>query len=287
MKKFTIFLVICCLFASMTGMQAQISAAKREQLKSTAVPKPVLNQKGTVGVGQLPVNPIVYNKATLEDPLMMVTRYDLQSNASSENRIHLFPDGTIGACAMLSHDNSFSDRGTGLNYFDGSWGTPPSSRIESSKAGWPSYAPLGPNGEIVVTHHNLDGLIIMTRENKGEGSWTEAILPGPAGAVDISWPRVVTNGPNNTYIHIICVTYSVYQGLDPYALLYYRSLDGGATWDIQHRIIEGMTSSDYLGFSADMYAWAMPVGDTLAFVFGDSWMDLAVMKSTNNGEDWE
>ncbi|MFH1936202.1 MAG: T9SS type A sorting domain-containing protein [Bacteroidota bacterium] len=270
------------------GLQAQVSSGAREQAKSFSVLKPILSQKGENGIGQMPVNPTILNKSILEDPVLMITRYDLQSNGSSENRIHLYPDGTVGAVTMMSHTDAFSDRGTGTNFYDGTaWGPPPVSRIESSKSGWPSYAPWGPNGEIVVTHHMLDGLFIMTRETKGTGAWNEAILAGPAGAVDISWPRVVTNGPNNMYVHIICLTYTSYQGLTPYALLYYRSLDGGATWDIQHRVIEGMTSADYIGFTADMYNWAQPKGDTLAFGFGDSWRDLAIMKSYNNGVDWE
>lgn len=287
MKKFTLLSVALSLLVLTSGLQAQLSSGAREQAKRHMVAKPTLNQKGEVGIGQMRVNPMISPKAVLDDPVLMITRYDEQSNASTENRIHLFPDGTVGAVSMLSHNDSYSDRGTGTNFFDGTaWGPQPSARIESTKSGWPSYAPWGPDGEIVVNHHMTAGLYVMTRATKGTGAWNESILPGPAGAVDISWPRVVTNGPDHTYIHIICLTYSVYQGLD-LALLYYRSLDGGITWDIQHRVIEGLTSSDYLGFGADTYAWAEPKGDTLAFAFCDAWMDLAIMKSYNNGDDWE
>ncbi|MBL7137939.1 MAG: T9SS type A sorting domain-containing protein [Bacteroidales bacterium] len=288
MKKITLLSVLLSFLLLTGGLQAQLSSGAREQAKRFKVEKPILNQKGENGIGQLPVNPTVVTKAVLDDPVLMITRYDLQSNASSENRIHLFTDGTVGAVTMMSHTDAFTDRGTGTNFYDGTaWGPQPSARIESSKSGWPSYAPWGPNGEIVVTHHMLDGLFIMRRATKGTGDWTEAILPGPAGAVDISWPRVVTNGPDNMYVHVIATTYTSYQGLEPYALLYYRSMDGGVTWDIQHEVIPGMTSADYLGFTADMYGWAQPRGDTLAFAFCDPWMDLAIMKSYNNGLDWE
>ncbi|MFH1160706.1 MAG: T9SS type A sorting domain-containing protein [bacterium] len=289
MKKITFCLVsITFLFVS-GSMLAQSFVAPKSHHSAYKTIKPTASQKGTNGIiGQLPFNPYSGNKGVLDDPVLMITRYDLQSNGSSENRIHLYHDGTVGAVTMMSHTDGFSDRGTGTNFFDGtSWGPQPTARIESSKSGWPSYAPWGAGGEIVVTHHMLDGLFVMTRPTKGTGPWTEFILVGPPGAVDISWPRVITNGPNNMYVHIICLTYVNYQGLTPYALLYYRSLDGGVTWDITHRIIEGMTSADYLGFTADMYNWAQPKGDTLAFAFGDSWTDLAVMKSYNNGDDWE
>jgi len=287
MKKLTLFILSICMILTTVGVQAQLSSARHEQMKNFKVIKPTLSQKGVTGIGQLPVNPAANSKSYMEE-VLMTTRYDLQSNDSPQNRIHLFDDGTIGAVAMLSHMDDFTDRGTGYNYYDGSsWGPQPSARVESSKSGWSSYAPWGANGEIVVAHHMLDGLFILTRENKGTGAWNESILVGPVGAVDISWPRVITNGPDNMYIHIICLTYTIYQNLDPYALLYYRSLDGGLTWDTEHRIIPGLTSAEYLGFTSDMYAWAEPKGDTLAFCFGDSWHDLAIMKSTNNGDDWD
>jgi len=287
MKKFTLLTVTLCLLLVAGGLQAQVTSGTRDQAGRFLVSKPTLNHKGNEPIGQMRVNPTVAPKAVLDDTILMITRYDEQTNASTENRTHLFSDGTVGAVSMLSHNDSYADRGTGTNFYDGTdWGPQPSARIESTKSGWPSYAPWGPDGEIVVDHHMTAGLYVMTRATKGTGAWNEAILPGPAGAVDISWPRVVTNGPDHTYIHIICLTYSAYQGLD-LALLYYRSLDGGATWDYQHRIIEGLTSADYLGFSADIYAWAEPKGDTLAFAFCDAWMDLAIMKSYNNGDDWE
>lgn len=240
------------------------------------------------GIGVKPANVYVSNKSVLDDPTTMMTKYDLQSNKSSQNRLYLFPDGEIGATATMSHQDggSWTDRGTGINLYNGStWGTLPTVRIENEKCGWPSYAPYGANGEIVVTHTNAAGLNVASRNTKGTGAWTQTILPGPAGAVDLSWPRTVTNGTNHTNIHIICLTYVTYDGLD-LALLYYRSLDGGQSWETQNRILDGLTSSEYLGFDADTYSWAEPHGDTLAFTIGDSWYDQILMKSTDNGDTW-
>ena len=232
--------------------------------------------------------PVPYKpKAILAEESIGQTRYDLQTNQSVQNRVYAFPDGTVGAVWTRGmSDPGFADRGTGYNYYDGTaWGAPPTARIETSKAGWPSYQPYGPNGEIVVTHHNTAGLIICKRDTKGSGAWTESILPGPTGAVDISWPRTVTSGANHDKIHIIASTYSAYQGLN-LALLYYRSLDGGLTWDQQHVVLPGMTSANYKGFAGDCYAMAQPVGDNLAFVVGDNWVDLFLMKSTDGGNTW-
>ena len=50
-------------------------------------------------------------------------------------------------------------------------------RIETDRCGWPSIAPLGENGEIVVSHYagNQDGIAINTRATKGTGDWTEVM----------------------------------------------------------------------------------------------------------------
>jgi hypothetical protein len=266
---------------------AQNFSSRHQAAVAVKMPENKVVSKTDDGIGIKPFNVYVSNKSMLDDPSTMMTKYDLSTNSSNQNRIYQFSDGKIAATGQMSHqDGGWSDRGTGYNFFDGSaWGTLPAVRIEDEKTGWPSIAPLGANGEIVVTHSMVDGLKVCTRQTKGEGAWTQAILAGPPTAVDISWPRMVTNGPNHNYVHIIALTYSAYQGLD-LALLYYRSLDGGQTWDIEHRILDGLTSSEYLGFSADVYTFAEPHGDTLAFTVGDSWTDQFIMKSTDNGDTW-
>lgn len=226
---------------------------------------------------------------TLEEFLLGNTFYDLQSNATSpSNRLHLFPDGSMAAVWTRGITQpGFGDRGTGYNYFDGtSWGPSPVVRIESHRTGWPAYAPLGLNGEINVAHHNTAGLVVSKRSTKGSGAWTETILPGPPAAVDISWPRMVTSGPDNSVVHIIASTWSAYQGLD-LALLYYRSSDAGVTWDITNSILPGMTSPDFIGVSGDTWSFAEPQGDNLAFLVADSRHDMFIMRSADGGNTWE
>ena len=290
MKKFTksaFILGLLILGSSIMGA-AQNRPLRLKRSNEAKLREVVAPSKNDEGIGVKPANEYVSDKPLLDDPITMVSKYDMQSNKSSQNRLYLYADGTIGAAATwsLQDGGSWTDRGTGYNLFNGTqWGAQPAVRIENEKCGWPSYAPLGANGEIVVTHTNAAGLNVARRNTKGTGAWTQTIIPGPAGAVDISWPRTVTNGPNHTYVHIIALTYSAYQGLN-LALLYYRSLDGGATWDKTNVILPGMTSSEYLGFSADTYAWAEPQGNTIAFTIGDSWYDQILMKSTDNGANW-
>ncbi len=288
MKKFTIISMafgLLFLGGVINGSAQHQTASPRSKFMAP-LPASKFVSKSESMIGTKPLPPLPSNKQIMDDPVTMISRYDLQTNSSDQNRIYLYPDGTIGATGMLAHLDSYTDRGTGYNYFDGtSWGPLPDIRIENEKAGWPSYAPFGATGEIVVTHANTAGLIIASCPVKGTGSWTTSILPGPPTAVDISWPRTVTNGPNHNYIHILAVTYVAYQGMTN-QLLYYRSLDGGVTWDKNNYIIPEMISTDYTNYGADIYTWAEPHGDTLAFTVGDSWMDQFIMKSTDNGTTW-
>lgn len=226
------------------------------------------------------------------------TFYDLQSSGSTQNRLHVFEDGTIGAVWTMGFDfeNYFMyDRGTGYNYYDGSfWQELPTERIEELRTGWPCYAPWGQNGEIVVSHivdpGNIDGLMLSYRSQKGEGIWSHSILehnlPGyPAG---LPYPRMITNGSNNEIIHILTGTVPGYppQGQN-HPLLYYRSLTYGQTWDIEQYIFPELDDTYYLNIPLDCYAWAKPKGNTIAFIVGNKEMDLVLMKSTNNGDTWQ
>jgi hypothetical protein len=290
MKKLLLFGLIFTL--SMAGF-AQNRALSTKEQRNFAVKKihPVQQSEKFV---KTPAAPAYKAAFPPEEEVIGNTRYDLPSNASCQNRIHVYEDGTIGATWTFGlADAAFADRGTGYNYFDGSaWGPAPTVRIESIRAGWPSYAPYGENGEMVVSHDFAAGsLIIETRDQKGTGTWTESFLEGPE-AVPISWPRAVSSGINNDVMQVLAITWPVanggpvYQGLDG-ALLYSRSTDGGATWNPQNAILEGLDANSYVGFSADMYDFATSDGDNVAFLVGDAWMDFVLMKSTDGGDSWD
>jgi hypothetical protein len=241
-----------------------------------------------------PSNTFVNSKSVLENDLGL-THYDVQSNASIQNRIFSFPDGTISGiwtCSM--QDATYSDRGTGYNYYDGSaWGTPVSTRLETSKTGWPSYAAWNGNGEIVMAHKSSTSYVTNTRPVKGTGSWTQSLMPlAPTGVPAVGWPRMITSGTTNQYIHVLGLSLPtgnppgvIYNGLDG-ALLYWRSLDGGTNWDKVGIQIPGLDSSNYSSFSGDEYAWGTPHGDTLYFAVAGPYTDAFIMKSIDNGENW-
>ncbi len=240
-----------------------------------------------------------YNNTFLdpEEETIGNSYYELQSNAACQNRIYLYPDGTIGTVWTFGLDfPSYQDRGTGYNYFDGNnWNDWPEERIESDRTGWPSYAPLGEIGEIVISHYSgadIDGLSYCTRPQKGEGDWEENIFYGPPGHEHLLWPRMVTGGQDNNIIYLIAITApvpnggTIYHGIDG-ALLYSRSIDGGLTWPQQNILFPELDSSNYKTIMGDCYAWAEPKDSIVAFIAGSCNHDLFLMKSTDYGENFE
>ncbi|MCB0806390.1 MAG: hypothetical protein KDC05_11375, partial [Bacteroidales bacterium] len=142
-------------FAISSFAQTRVSAPKH--LRDQGAPwKPAtaetmnFQNNGTI----VSTNSVDY-KTFVDEAPMGTTWYDLQSNSSNANRIYKFDDGTIGGVWTWAIDPGFSDRGTGYNYYDGStWGPAVTERIEEDRTGWPSYAPFGDNGEIVVSHYS-------------------------------------------------------------------------------------------------------------------------------------
>lgn len=147
-------------------------------------------------------------------------------------------------------------------------------------------------GRYAFSHNGVDALVFNTRDVKGTGTWVESTLVGPVGHEDLLWPRAVTNGTDNMTFHVFSTITpvnnggSIYNGMDG-ALLYNRSLDGGVTWDINNIQPPEVTSDEYLAIGGDYYTIAEPKGDILAFVVGGKWTDMFLLKSTNNGDDWE
>jgi hypothetical protein len=245
--------------------------------------------------GDKPANIYVSNKSVMDDPQVMMTNYDLMTNgAMGQSRMYYWPDGTMAATATWGQNDAttWSDRGTGYNYFDGTtWGSPPAARVESIRTGWPSIQPLGANGECIISHQSATAqLVFSKRSTKGTGTWTQSNIAAPSGASAMLWPRMITTGTDHMTIHLIALTApvanggTVYNGMDG-ALLYAKSTDGGDTW-LPWEQLNGMTTAEYLAFSGDDYGWANPRGDTICFFYSNSFMDSFIMKSNDAGTTW-
>ena len=288
MKKFLLLI----LAVSTTVLTfSQVAGLKHQAMFNTVKKAPVMQADPLPG--SKPANPYVSTDKGV-DQVVGTTWYDLQSNSSMSRRIWAYDDGTIGVVWTRGAEEgvpNFPERGTGYNYFDGtSWGPDPSARIENVRTGWPSYAPYGADGEIVCAHTLTNtGLVFSWREHKGTGDWQYFTLAGPApDNMDLTWARMITTGENHDVIHVIaCAGFNKsYEGLNE-ALVYSRSSDGGQTWDPENVILPGMSSDETSGIGGDDYAWAIPHGDTIAFVAFDGIKDGYIMKSYDAGDTWE
>ena len=281
MRKLLLFVFILGLAAVSFGQQRALPPKEYRNKMVKRAP----DQRG----GDAPANLVIpgeKSKSVLDDTEIGVTYYDSQTNRGMQERIYLHDDGTLGAVWTKAVSSS-GPRGTGYNYFDGNAWAPDGDPIDLQydTPGWPSYAPYGENGEVYTAHDYYAGTIVGIRDEKGTGEWEQSIQAGPAGAEDISYPRVTTSGPDRGIIHILSTTYSDYNG-QAAALLYARSSDGAASWEVENATFEDLGPDYYLEISADTYEWADPKGDLIAFLVGDWWVDLVLMKSYDGGDTW-
>lgn len=220
------------------------------------------------------------------------TKYDLQTNTAVQRRIVNHGNGDISAVWTYSPDNTWATRGTGYNFFDGtSWGAQPTSTVESIRTGWPNLGVAGGN-ELVIAHDPAaDQLIQNDRSTIGSGAWNETVL----SSLEVSlWTKMAVGGPGNNTVHMIGLTTPTtvtfgppgvpYNGLDG-ALLYYRSLNGGQTWDIVDLQLPMLDSVHYVGIDADAYSIDAH-GSTIAIVVADLGNGVQLWKSTDNGVNW-
>lgn len=290
MKRILLFTLVLLFTAS--SFAQRLSAPK--DLHNNYLPKDKATTETTNFTNTTKI-PAASYKVAVDEATMGITWYDLQSNSSMQNRIHWFEDGTIGGVYTFGDTpTAFSERGTGYNYFDGnSWGPMSEERIEADRTGWPAYAPYGENGELVVSHYSgaaVEGLALSYRTEKGTGDWeymTDFDLPDDEFLL---WPRMATGGVDNSVIHLLPISAptgnggTVFEGVNG-AILYSRSTDGGETWDPENVLLDDINSDYYLAIGGDTYE-IQARGDVVAFVFGDGFTDLVMMKSTDGGDTW-
>ena len=208
------------------------------------------------------------------------TSYDLNTNASAPNRILVYPDDKVSAVWTGSTNITTArpDRGTFFNSYDGAnWGPAPDTRIEEYRTGFPALINVGDH-EMFFAHDGINNLVIFKNDAVGSTNWTEdansLLLHG-------TWPRAACAEGSN-YIHLLAANDDAANEND--YMLYYRSSDGGATWDITHFRLPGIdTANGYSIMGAECYA-IRAIGSTVYIAAGENINDLAVWKSTANGD---
>ncbi len=280
MKKILLIVLALSVGFSAFAQRATVPVQLRDKAVRTEYQKPARDLPEFTVSG----NPTVKSYPDFPDETQLgTTWYDLWSNNVYGNRYHQFSDGTRAATWIFSAEAAFTDRGTGYNYYDGNaWGPQPAARIENVRTGWGSITSWGENGEIVIAH-NANNLELSRRETKGTGAWTEFNY---AGLTKPTWPKVVCSGENNQYVHVMYSSYDQAYNGQATALFYGRTTDGGDTWDPANIVLDGMGPDYYLEFQSEEYILASR-GDIVAILVADAWADMFLMKSYDNGENWE
>ena len=309
MKKTLLFIMAIALCTALTAQhKVNIANLKSVSAKSAHPYTVGAEQEAEADVVPFVSPTIMSSKAGENLTCIGETYYNLPTNSCARNLISFKPNSPYAAATWTMGGPSTPIRGTGINYYDYTtmtWDPIPDidlGRIETIRTGWGTHG-FTLNGEIVVSHDGLldttSGLVICTRDKWGEGEWNQYTLIGPHYPTNtdnikriqssLIWPSVVTNGD---VVHVVAVTE---QGQEPpYGYLelstvplYYRSTDGGKTWDIKAHdfLSEGMTEYEADRVSGDNVVIAAK-GDHVVILCEDSWQFLFYMESLDGGNSW-
>lgn len=288
-----------------TSLAAQAQFVPLSDAQKVAAPLPTVDMTGEEIIPYQPltgqhvgdIDHLQIRDLVIERQVIGLTQYDLQSNYAVDDRMVSSPGGISAGWIQSLETSPFSDRGTGYNHkdagADGAWGETPYDRIEDVRIGWPSLGHLANGFEFALSHGSTGGLVFATRDAVGSGAWTTTTLPAllDADGNDIwhLWPRAAVGGADGNTIHAICISAPegnggvLLNGQDG-AMIYMRSTDGGANWDMQ-TFAELDTSAFAGGFVADSYA-IHAEGDKVAFAVFGGFDDTFAMISEDNGETW-
>jgi len=293
MKKFYSFSVLMAIAASLTAQNhinpklGQAQSAKYNPYTQEVIHETIAkaSKKPSMVPGAAKMN------STEEE--LGVTVYDLQSNGSICPRIIADDNGVAATFTFsaIEGGGTYSDRGTGYNFRSAAtntWEEFPSTRIENIRTGWSNLLHLGNGAEVVLAHSGTGGVKYVKRDAVGTGNWTTATEITTASGEAMLWPRAANGGADGNTIHMVAITdpnnTTNYNGLGS-ALLYYRSTDGGATWDITDGALPEMNSTYISGVTADTYAIHARGNTVVIAVFGEL-QDSYIFVSEDNGSTW-
>ncbi len=293
MKKFSTLLLSLLMGLNVFAQNQVFKAIPSAEMKNFKVAETQLRQQSSA---KAIFRNLLYSEA-------FYTTYDFQSNSYLGNRMYQLNDGSVGVVAMMSSDEygNFSDCGTGYNFYkEGNIYASndiPQVREEANatgsdlRTGWPSIAPYGAEGEILVNHGHENGLCYYLREKAGEGVWDGPhAIPNPAD-VDavvggegnsLSWARIVTTGENNEVLHVFANAAG-----DENSASYYLRTEDLENWDIQFSPLE-MDDKHMNCYNADGYAVSAN-GDNIAVLYCDRYFyhDVMLYESNDAGKTWE
>lgn len=220
------------------------------------------------------------------------TWYDWQSNDGPRTWTHVWDNGKVDFAFTTAQDNGFTTRGTGIATYDsntGEWSAL-GGRAENEKTGFGSIAQYGANGLVVAAHTASDCRVYVAEDRDAVTAGSMAVTSVLDNTYEPCWPNVMTTGENRDIIHVIATASStsnlILEGVtDP--LIYFRSTDGGQTWDKQNVILPFLTAEYGIDWTSNCAHWMETTEDNrLSLIVNNAWSDGMVIYSDDNGETW-
>lgn len=280
-KLFTLALALSVAFAGF----AQVQKVSSKDVKHVAAQEQVIDGSETFeNVGN--VRGMTYNQNDLD-----YTTVDWQTNTASKNWTMHFPDGCLGFTYIASFEADYSDRGTGIAIYNPNtdeW-TTSNGLVEDHKTGFGSAARFKDNGIVVVSRNPItltcEVYIIEDKDNLPTNSLSPIFIM--KDEYNPHFPTVMCTGPNHDHIHILvtALNQEINGQQNPY--FYYRSMDGGQTWE-ENKTIEYL-GRDYVaiyGSGSDAYFMENTGGNELNIVVNTRRGDGVVLTSTDEGDTW-
>ena len=217
------------------------------------------------------------------------TYYDWQTNAGALTRTIVWGDNKVNFAYTIASDAAYSDRGTGIGTYDyenDTW-IPLEGRIENERTGFGSIARYKDNGIVVAAHtnNNLAVYIVDDKDNMTPNSASAALY---VGSDLYTHPAVMTSGADRDIIHMVATKFLEFEGDVYEPIRYWRSSDGGLTWDKEYVELPFLTPEYGINWGSNTYYWMETTKENrLALVINNSWSDGMVIYSDDNGETWE
>jgi hypothetical protein len=231
-------------------------------------------------------------RSTFWEQVIGYTTYDNQSNNSVQQRIVIDENEQVHATYTLSFEGTttWTDRGTGYNQGEGyQWQDIPYDRLEANlRTGWPGLVQTADGNAMVFSHSGTGGIKTLKRPITSNAAWVAGEVPTALGR-NLLWPRTVVDGST---IHLIALTEipaetnsaTPFQGVEG-NLVYFRSSDNGATWDIQDHWFPEIDSTEFSRLDGDAYAIDARNGNVSIAVF-NQFSDTFILTSSDAGTTW-
>ena len=286
-KLFTLALALTVAFGGYS--QVMKVSKNNDALKTSAHQISVTGSELYQNVGSQP-------NIARSDAELDYTFYDWQTNTAGKNLTMNFPDGCVGFAYVYSGDASHSDRGTNIAIYNPAtdeWTTSGGS-IEDHKTGFGCAARYGQNGIVVVSRnpatYTCEVYIIDNKDNLAYQSVEPIyVMPGNQDLHNPHFPAVMCTGPDHNHIHILVTAYDeVSEEGQTNPFYYFRSMDGGETWEEYMKIPQlGRDFCPQYGSGQDAYFMENRGGNQLNIVVNTRRGNGIVLTSNNEGNTWE